>query len=116
MSAPFDLDALLAEANKDRSARPVILGGVTYDLPAVLPALVGDRLSKGNIEAALELLFGVEHVAAVAPLIGIDEDGCPVLEAIIQDVYGLGDDTGPIEAAAAEKVKAKQKPKLSLGE
>lgn len=99
----YDLDKILAESN--RTPKEVILGGETYELPAVFPVIAGDRLSRGEVEGALALLFGADNVDAIAPYIGVDEDdGSPVLEALIEDVYGLGGSKTAIESRATERI------------
>jgi hypothetical protein len=93
----LNLDAARAEANEEDHV--VTLDGHDYTLPARWPVLATERLMNGEATAAVALLFGEDHVDAVAPLLSVDD-----LNAIGEQLYGFSEEAenvAPIRAATS---------------
>jgi len=82
----LDLDARRAERG---DGHQVTLAGQTWTLPARLPLIVGQYLSAGDVEGAVESLFGKDAVSTIAPILDDDD-----LEQITKELYGLDSDAG----------------------
>jgi hypothetical protein len=80
--ARVDLDARRAAAGNEPHV--VVLEGVEYRIPAKLPLVTAERMIAGDFRDALRLMFGEEHVDAVASAITLDD-----LLAIADAAYGL---------------------------
>jgi len=81
----LDLDARRAEAQGE--PHEVVLGGVTYQLPAEFPVVAGEYLASAEMSAAVGLLFGQDNVAAVLPVLTAED-----INAIVDECYGFGGD------------------------
>jgi|SRR5215471_5727987 len=81
----LDLDARRAEAAGE--PHQVVLGGVTYQLPAEFPVVAGEHLANAEMTAAVGLLFGRDHAEAVLALLTAED-----INAIVDECYGFGGD------------------------
>lgn len=83
--ARLDLDARRAEAQAE--PHEVVLGGVTYELPAEFPVVAGEYLANADMTSAVALLFGKDNVAAVLPVLTAED-----VNAIVDQLYDFGGD------------------------
>jgi hypothetical protein len=88
----LDLDARRAEAAGE--PHEVVLGGVTYELPAEFPLLAGEHLANGSVSSAVAVLFGQDNVTAVTGLLTADD-----MNAIVDQLYDFEGEAKPVRPA-----------------